>query len=339
MTFAARLDGSPVNVEVLTEVLRAGSVEFPYVDMDEVRVEDWTVLMRGPGRDLALTQLGRGRDRFLQDLRAARLPARRAAMLQSGAAAMIDAYEAKRGDEPVLVGLHSDGVTVESDAGVPTYLPLSCITAVERDGYTITIRARGMDPVVVRQMGTRTDEFLADLERARAELSEKTHAAYAELDPALGSLGAPDGWAVTSAEAGALWGPLRAAFGAQDRAAEIEVLAALAGEKLRLGLKASFGGATMPFALVPAAGRVAVEGAGPEARATFVFEAADVDRLNLVLLLTSFRREALYLPEGELGRWSVAVRMLEEVRWARAALRARIVHDAGWEEQVRRALS
>jgi hypothetical protein len=58
-----------------------------------------------------------------------------------------------------------------------------------------------------------------------------------------------------------------------------------------------------------------------------------------VLLLTAFRREALFLPEAELGRWAPAVRCLEPVRWARAALRARVVHDTGWSAGITAALA
>jgi hypothetical protein len=94
--------------------------------------------------------------------------------------------------------------------------------------------------------------------------------------------------------------------------------------------------------LAPAGDRVAVEGTDTDARVTYVFAAgageADVDRLNVVLMLVSFRREALYLPEEELGRWAVAARTLDVVRWARTALAARIVHDEKWEANLRAAL-
>ena len=117
------------------------------------------------------------------------------------------------------------------------------------------------------------------------------------------------------------------------------LLESLAGNALRLGIKASVDGTAFPFALAPVGGRVAVEGAGDEARATFVFETTDVDRLNAVLLLTSFRREAISFPEDQLGRWAVAVRTLEVVRWARRALLARVVHGESWESSVRSALT
>jgi hypothetical protein len=338
MSFGAKLAGEPVDVEILPNAVRAGEIELSYVDIDEVFVDEWTVTMRGPAGSLVLEKLGRGRDDFLHELRAARLPARRAALLQSGVDAPIDLYEAKRGDEPILVGLHADGLTVEADAGIPVYVPLSCVTGVVRKDYDIIIKARSLADVALRQLGRRTDEFLADLERARRSLEARTREAYEALDPALASLDAPDGWAVTKDEAGSAWEPLRAAFAGMDRAIMIDVLSSQAGERLRIGVKAAFAGATMPFALAPCGRRVVVESAGDEDRATFVFETDDVDRLNLALLLTSFRREALFLPEEKLGRWSVAVRLLEIVRWARGALVSRIIHNEGWEEKLRAAV-
>jgi hypothetical protein len=86
----------------------------------------------------------------------------------------------------------------------------------------------------------------------------------------------------------------------------------------------------MLFALAPIGDRVVVEATDRDDRATFVFRTRDVDRLNAVLLLTSFKREAVSLPADELGRWALAVRSVPEVRWARDALVARIVHDAQW---------
>ncbi|MCA1831667.1 MAG: hypothetical protein ABR548_14095 [Actinomycetota bacterium] len=339
MTYSARLDGSAVEVEIGPEALRAGSVEFSYPDMDDLIVDGWTLTMRGPDRELKLEQLGRTRDDLLRELRAARLPARRAAMLQSGAAKPIDSFDAWRGDVPVLVGLHSDGITVEPDLGTPDYIPLSCLIAVDRSGYDITLRARAMEPVTVSKFGPRTDEFLQDLEEVRRELAKDTRDAYGALDASLVSLSASDGWAVTRADAGPLWESLRGAFAGQARAEQLAVLEQVSGEDLRLGIKTAFQGGTMPFALALSGKRIAVESADEEARATFVFETDDADYLNFVLLLTGFRREALFLPEEKLGRWSVAVRMLPAVRWARSALAERVVHDSSWETKLRSALA
>jgi hypothetical protein len=123
-----------------------------------------------------------------------------------------------------------------------------------------------------------------------------------------------------------------------DRSEQLDVLEQLAGDRLRLGIKASVDASAFPFALAPVNGKVAVEGTGEESRATFVFATDDVDRMNAVLLLTSFRREAISFPEDQLGRWALAVRTLDVVKWARAALVARVVHDDTWSAKVAAAL-
>lgn len=335
MSYPATVGGRSVEVEPGPEALAIGVESLAYVDIDEVVVEGWSVHLRGPRPTVVIERLGRGRDDFVRALREARLPVRRAAMLQAGTHEPIASYAARRGEQPVVVGLHRDGLTVDAESGPPVLVPLSLVTEVTRDGYELTVHARALPPLRLRHLGRRTDEFLRDLEVARRELASRTREAFTELDPALAGLDAPDGWAVDAVRADHRWGALRDVFAGTDRAAQIAVLEQLAGPALRLGVKAGFAGGTLPFALAPVGGRVAVEGAGSEARATFVFACEDADQVNLALLLTGFRREALFLPEEELGRWAVAARMLEVVRWARSALVARIVHDARWEQRLR----
>jgi hypothetical protein len=99
---------------------------------------------------------------------------------------------------------------------------------------------------------------------------------------------------------------------------------------------------TMPFVLaVVGTGdgrRVAVEAVDADDRATFVFATDEVDRLNAALVLSAFRREVLSLPDTELGRWAVAVRLQPHVAWARSRLVARVVHDGAWEAAITSAL-
>lgn len=339
MSYRAEVAGSPVEVVIDEVGLRAGSHVLAHEDLDGIEVAGWTVHLRGPHGVVSLERLGRDRDDLLRELRRHRLPARRAALLQSGTAAPVASYEAHHAGRDVLVTLHRDGLTVEGDHGPTVFLPLSLVTDVVRDGYQLTLHARALPPLEIGRLGRVTDRFLADLDRTRRELADRTAAAYAALDPALAVLPAPDGWAVTRADAGGCWPPLRAAFAASGRAREVAVLEELTGPALRLGIKAAFADTTLPFVLAPVGDRVVVEGAGEQARATFVFATTDVDQVNVALLLTSFRRDALALPEHELGRWAVAVRMLEVVRWARAVLSARVVHDAAWERNLRAAVT
>jgi hypothetical protein len=340
-TFSGRVDGAPAFVEVRPDALVVDGSALAWVDLDHVEVDGHRVsVATADGRAAVVSHLATAFDPFVGELVDARARARRAALLQWTGENAIEVFDAKRGTERVKVHLFPDGLTVEPLTGTPDLLPLSCIVEVERNGYDLTLRARGVPDVHVRHLGNRTDELLQRLDRAVAELRARTADAYRQLDPALATLDAADGWAVDAATAGPCWEPLRRAVAGQRRAAHVDALAALAGDRLRLGIKCGPGAqATLPFALAPVGDRVAVEATDADDRATFVFATGDVDRLNAVLLATSFRREAISLPADRLGRWALAVRTLEVVRWARAALVARVVHDDRWEPNVRDALA
>ena len=338
--YACRYQGQPTEVTVGKADLQFDNHTLPYLDIDEVHVDGHSVcLAMGDGPDVVLTHLGRRLDEFLQALHRARAPVRRAALVQWGGEPPIDSYQGRLGQTPVDVVLFHDGLALEPETGTPAFVPLSLIDDVRRDGYTITLALRSLPPVELRQLARRTDEFLADLSRARADLAERTAEAYAAFDPALAGFTARDGWAVDRASAGRSWGALRAAVAGQARGHQVDVLESMAGERLRLGLKVQLGGAVLPFALAPVGDKVAVEATDADDRATFVFRTTDVDALNVALLITNFRREAIFLAEDQLGRWALAVRTLDAVRQARSWLHARIVHDQRWEEHVRAALS
>jgi len=68
-----------------------------------------------------------------------------------------------------------------------------------------------------------------------------------------------------------------------------------------------------------------------------------IARLNRALLQLNFRREPIYLPEeqiqqGPFGRYRVALRKLDHLRWARKAFLGRAVHNASWPAQVEAAV-
>ncbi|MBW3602194.1 MAG: hypothetical protein KY434_05785 [Actinobacteria bacterium] len=335
-----RVDDRPATLRVTGDVLDlgdAGALAWTEVDGIDVGTHDLHLDLAG-GPRIRLHHLARAFDRAAEEIVDAWSTARRKALLQHPDVAPLDIFRAKRGAVPARVCLFGDRLTVEPWRGVPDIVPFSLLTDVQRDGWELALQLRGLQPVVVRHLGARTDEFLERLAGARRDLEQRTAGAYAEFDPALAQLPAADGWAVDEAAAGPPWSTLRGAFDRLERADEVRVLEALAGARLRLGLKARPGG-LLPFALAPVGHRVVVEGAAADDRATFVFATTDVDRLNAVLLLTSFRREALSLPEERLGRWALAVRLLEHVRWARAALAARVVHDGDWEGRLHAALA
>ncbi|MGH2662009.1 MAG: hypothetical protein ACRDH8_04240 [Actinomycetota bacterium] len=68
-----------------------------------------------------------------------------------------------------------------------------------------------------------------------------------------------------------------------------------------------------------------------------------IARLNRALLQLNFRREPIYLPEeqiqqGPFGRYRVALRKLDHLRWARKAFLGRAVHNSSWPAQVEAAV-
>lgn len=343
--FPCSVDGRDVSARIGADELFLSATAIAYVDVDDVTVAGARVTLGlADGRRIEISRLAKRFDEFVADLRAARARSRRSALLQWTAEAPIDVYPTVIDGEPGQVVLFDDGITVEPLNGPPHLAPLSLIEHVERDGYTITLHLRGTDALVLRALGRRTDELLLDLDRARNALAERTAAAYASLGEQLIGYTAPDGWALTAAEAGQYWAPLRAVLAAsagealeEGEANPMDVLADLAGAGLRLGIKEQGHNPLLPFALAPVGDRVAIEGFGEESRATYVFR-GDADWVNVVLLLTSFRREAFYLPDGQLGRWAVAVRTLGVVREARSRLVARIVHDATWAAKLTAAL-
>jgi hypothetical protein len=338
-TYPCQLDGQPGDATIGATELVVNGRSYPYVDLDDVRVDDHRIhLTPVHGAPAELSHLARNTDEFVLRFRTARASARRAALLQWTGDAPLAMFESHGGDEPITVVLFADGLVVEPLNGAPQFAPFSLIDDIERDGYRIKLVLRGAANVTVEKLGSETDLFLQRLATARNDLVTRTAKAYAALDDALSGFPAPDGWAVDRAGAGPYWGALRSSFGGGDRADQIAVLEQLSGESLRLGIKASVEGGAFRFALAPVGSKVAVEGGGDEARATFVFATDDVDRLNAVLLLTSFRREAISLPEDSLGRWALAVRTLESVQWARKALVARVVHDDTWGAKVEAAL-
>jgi hypothetical protein len=301
----ARVDGAPGTLEVTSDALLVDGRALPWVDLDHVDVDAPRLHVRSvDGTAHTLSHLATAFDRVVEELVEARSRARRAALCQWTGDAPLATFDAKRGDERVRVVLFPDGLTAEPLTGRPDMLPLSCLVRIDRDGYDLTLRARGLPDVHLRHLGSRTDEFLQRVERAVADLRDRTRAAYRSLAPELDGLDAADGWAVDARTAGPCWTPLRAAVAGQRRAEELDLLAGLAGDRLRLGVKCRAGSATLTFALAPVHGRVAVEATDTEDRATFVFATDDVERLNAVLLATSFRREALARadrPSGAVG--------------------------------------
>lgn len=350
--YPGRLAGEPTTLTVAEDGATVGDRHLDWLDVDDVRYGAHALTFVLPdGEAVEVTHLGRGFDACAAQVRTLRGAARRPALTQGAFDPLVtfearDLRAATAGAEPPVtdVLLFPHALTVEPRGGPATCLPLPLVAAVERDGWTLTLRMRGLDDVTLSGLGARTDELLQRLDAARAELQRATDAAYAETDPSLTGIDAPDGWALGPEDAGPRWEPMRAAWLARARGEQARTLVGLAApDGVRLGLWTEGGTLRLPFLLAAsgtgAAARVAVEAVDADDRATFVFATDDLDRLNAALVQTAFRRDALALPDAELGRWAVAVRTQPVVRWARERLVARVVHDAGWTAAVTAALA
>jgi len=307
VSYRCRVDGHDATAVIGDDGLSIdGRPAMSWLDADIVREANHGVTLVGPAGEVALTQLGGAYDRFCRELREARGAVRRAALTQA-TSAPLDSYESH--DEGQIVDIHlcAGALVVEPRGGSTTCVPLPSILAVARDGWTITVTQRVFEPVVLRGLGPRTDELISDLDVART--------------PLFG-----DGWAASGAVPGG------------ERAAEAELLAQLAGDRLRVGVWTDGGRVSMPFVLAPVGDLVAVEATDAADRATSIFRVDDVEWLNAVLVLTTFRREVYSLPDDQLGRWAVPVRVLEPVRRLRGALAGRVIDGDTWPEKVRAAL-
>lgn len=347
--FPCRVGGSASTLDPRDDVLAVGGREVDWLDVDGLTATDDSpvrlTLRLADGDVLEVDHLaGRG-DECAAVVRELRGRARRAALAQSVAAPL--ASYVSRGPDGAVSDVHlfAHAVIVEPRAdALPVHVPLPLVREVVREGWALTLRCRGIDDVVVRGLGPRTDEFEQQLARARTALGAATREALAGYEPALAGLALADGWPVPAAEAGAHGPALVARWSTGTRAAEVEALRGLTGEQgMRYGIWTEGGTTALPFVLASsgagARSRVAVEAVEADDRATFVFGTDDVERLAAALVLSAFRREVLSLPDRDLGRWAVAVRTQPHVRWAREALVARVVHDARWREQVSAAMT
>jgi hypothetical protein len=341
-SYAAQIDGVRGTVSVGPQALDADGRMLPYVLMDTVVVNGYVIdLGQYPAGGVRVSGLGPKTAAFLADLDESRSRARRAALLQWTGTPEVAAFtQAPAGpdDVPVTVHVFDDGLTVEPRNGVPELVPYSLLERVDRDGYALSLVRRGLPPVTVRRLGPRTDEFLALVERGRASQRRAMADAFGAMDDKLLGFSAPNGWAVTAEQASIYGGALADVFATGDRAEEVGVLSSLVGPDLRYGLALQPEG-PMPFLLAVGKSKIAVESAEPDqARATYIFTTTDVGALNTALIMISFRREALYVAEDKLGRWSLAVRTLPVVRWARSVYAARVIHDDAWAAGISAAL-
>lgn len=321
-----------------------------WLDVDDVWYPGHDIAFVLPDGEVVLARgLGARADECGVRVRELRGRSRRPALTQSDDEP-IEVFASRQPGEPgqppvvVDVVLLPRVLLIEPRGGPAETVPLSLVRDITRDGHVFTLHLRGIPDVQVRGLGVRTDDFAARLADARADLAAATAAAFAAVDPALDGMTAACGWAMLPAEAGDHWPVLASTWQSGARGAQASWLTERAGPQgTRMGLWLDDSGAVLRFLLASvgagASARVAVEAVDADDRATFVFATDDVDRLNAALVLTSFRRDAIALPEESLGRWAPAVRTMPAVRWMRDHLADRIVHDAQWWDRASAALT
>ena len=359
--FAVRDAGGAITAQGTAEAvigdddLRVGPVTVAFLDADALRAADYRIELEcWPSGTLVLSQLGRRFDTFSAELRRTRSQARVAGLLAHGIsmpevfpAALLEGGTAR----PAECQVYQTHVTFVPADDDPWQLPLGAMAAVEitDDPPGVVLQERNGARTVVGRLARRRDEF-------NREVTERRDAQGQLLAALTGSSDFADGLGVPRARVPG-FDALVAQWSAPARAdCATELIGLTRAGEPRLGLvqlldpdAESLGApSALPehwasFLLVPAGSLTVLEIlAGPSA-ATYVFEAS-LEAVNRDLQLLHFRRGALALrgQEAELtpaNPWRLALRKLEPLRRLRAATRARIIHNEGWSEALRNALT
>ena len=361
VAFAVRDAGGAITAQGTAEAvigdddLRVGPVTVAFLDANAVRAADFRIEIEcWPSGGLVLSQLGRRFDTFSAELRRTRSQARVAGLLAHGIsmpevfpAALLEGGTAR----PAECQVYQTHVTFVPDANDPWQVPLGAMTTVEttEDPPGVVFLERSGARTVVGQLARRRDEF-------HREVAARRDAQGQLLGSLTGSMAFADGLGVPRGQLPGFeamvtqWSaPARAECASEligrtrDGEPRLGLVQLLDPDTESLGARAALPEHWASFLLVPAGSLTVLEIlAGPSA-ATYVFE-APIEAVNRDLQLLHFRRGALALrgPEAELtptNPWRLALRRLEPLRRLRAATRARIIHNEGWREALRNALS
>lgn len=337
-SYSARVAGLDTRVQVTIDGLDIGDRLIAWLDIDRIAEGDHRIALGlSSGSELEITGLGAVHDRFVNEMREARRRVRLPA-LSVATGNPRESFVSREADGWIDLHLYDDVLVLDRRSGETTPIPLSLIDAVERRGHDFIFTCRGLGEYQVGKLGAATDHFADLLERTRREQRTRLAAAAAAFDARLTGCSLPDGWAVGPDDEPTWWVVLGDVAAAGERGTEFRHLQQISDRPVRLGLTTSEGENSMSFGLFVRGRRIAVESLSGEARATFVFESDDPDRLNAALVAACFRRDVIALPEDQLGRWAVAVRASPIVRELRNSLVARVEHREGWVDSVRRAV-
>ena len=331
-----------------------GPVTVAFLDADALRAADYRIeLDVWPSGRLALTQLGRRFDAFAAELRRTRAQARVAGLLAHG----ITMPELFSGvllgaapPQPTEIQLYDTHVTFVPEGSDPFQVPLGALTGVTAaDDPPSVVLEGGGRRTVAGQLGRKRDAF-------QAAVSERGEAQGRVLSGLTGVTGFADGLALPRSQVRGFDAPLARAASPGRAECAAALLAAAKGGEPRLGFvqlldpdaESAQPAVPLPenwasFLLVPAGKLVALEILAGPAAATYVF-AGDAEAINRDLQALHFRRAPLALTDKEaeptpLNPYRLALRRLEPLQRLRAATRARVIHNEGWSEAIRRGLA
>ncbi len=325
-------------MQVTPAGLDVGDRIVSWLDVDRMNDTDHRIVFGVfDAGELVVSGLGAVHDRFVNEARIARRRARLPSLTVATGEPR-ETFLAREPGDPADVHVFDDVLVIDRHSGETTPIPLALIRDVIRDGHDFVVSCRGLDDARIGNFGSATDRFVEALERARRDQRSRLADAASAFDERLAGYSIVDGWVIDPDDDPRWWSALRDVAATGERHAEFEQLQEFADRPIRLGLTTADGATPVLLGLAARGGRVAVESLSGEARATFVFGADDLDRLNAALVVTAFRRDVIALPDAELGRWAVAVRASSVVRDLRGRLVARIEHRDDWADQTRRAL-
>lgn len=337
-SYDARVDERPTRVQVTERGLDIGDRLISWLDVDGIVEDDHRVVLNVANLgDLRISGIGTVHDRFMNEFRTARRQARLPA-LAVAAGELRESFVSREPDGWIDVHLFDDVLVLDHRSGETSPIPLSLVVGVTRRGHDFVLGCRGLGDIRVGKLGATTDRFGDLLERTRRDQRARWAARVTEVDDRLAGCSMRDGWTAGPDDEPTWWPILGDIASRGERADEFEHLRRLTDRPLRLGLVAADGEIPILMGLAVHGRRIAVESLSGEARATFVFDSDDPDRLNAALTVAGFRREVVALPEEQLGRWAVAARTSSVVRELRGGLVARVEHRDQWPEEVRRAL-
>ncbi len=327
--------------------LAVGPVSVSFLDTDAVHAREYRVeLELWPSGRLVLTQMGRRHDTFLRELRRARNQARVVGLLAHGVT-MPEIFEGSLG-EPAEIQLYDTHVTVVPEGADPFQVPFGAIAGIRLQDDPAAVVLDSVDgSVCLGLLGRQRDAC------SRA-IGERLDAHARVLSILTGQDGFADGFAVPRSSVRDFDG-LVDRFTSPSRVPCAHALIAAASGDPRLGfvqLLDPDGEALAPpsplperwaaFLLVPIGALTALEVvAGPSA-ATYLFRGS-IDAVSHDLQQLHFRRAPLALTEEQAALTStnphrLALRKLEPLRRLRACMAARIVHNEGWDDALRRSL-